>query len=63
LVNDDCTIQICDFGLARSLKGLEEYKLHETLMQDTEEDEDQENLDNNTPSTNMGSIKDSQENE
>lgn len=22
LVNDDCTIQICDFGLARSLKGV-----------------------------------------
>ena len=21
LVNDDCTIQICDFGLARSVKG------------------------------------------
>ncbi len=21
LINDDCTIQICDFGLARSLKG------------------------------------------
>lgn len=23
LVNNNCTIQICDFGLARSLKGLE----------------------------------------
>ena len=23
LVNDDCTIQICDFGLARSMKGVE----------------------------------------
>ena len=23
LINDDCTIQICDFGLARSLKGVE----------------------------------------
>jgi len=22
LINDDCTIQICDFGLARSLKGV-----------------------------------------
>lgn len=22
LINDDCTIQICDFGLARSLKGI-----------------------------------------
>lgn len=22
LVNDDCTIQICDFGLARSMKGV-----------------------------------------
>jgi|TARA_B110000305_G_C19413556_1_gene626793 serine/threonine protein kinase len=24
LVNDDCTIQICDFGLSRSLKDLPE---------------------------------------
>ena len=22
LVNDDCTIQICDFGLARSMQGV-----------------------------------------
>ena len=22
LVNDDCTIQICDFGLARSMEGV-----------------------------------------
>lgn len=22
LVNDDCTIQICDFGLARSMEGI-----------------------------------------
>ena len=22
MINDDCTIQICDFGLARSLKGV-----------------------------------------
>mmetsp|Transcript_1460 Transcript_1460/g.967 ORF Transcript_1460/g.967 Transcript_1460/m.967 type:complete len:247 (-) Transcript_1460:606-1346(-) len=55
LVNDNCTIQICDFGLARSLKGLEEYKYHETFHGDTEEEEEQ---DNNTPSTNMGSLKD-----
>jgi mitogen-activated protein kinase 1/3 len=24
LVNNDCTIQICDFGLARSIKGVYE---------------------------------------
>ena len=26
LVNDDCTIQICDFGLARSMKGVYQQK-------------------------------------
>ena len=23
LINDDCTVQICDFGLARSVKGIQ----------------------------------------
>lgn len=27
LVNDDCTIQICDFGLARSMEGIEEIEV------------------------------------
>ena len=40
LVNDDCTIQICDFGLARSVKGIINPLDEENLNKTTEEDEE-----------------------
>lgn len=47
LVNDDCTIQICDFGLARSLKGVFEkgqemgffYSHNQSISIETEEED------------------------
>lgn len=39
LLNDDCTVQICDFGLARSVKGIVESENANT-QDTTENDED-----------------------
>jgi len=46
LINEDCTVQICDFGLSRSLVGVEnssliitEKQMHEENTQETEEDD------------------------
>jgi serine/threonine protein kinase len=38
LVNDDCTIQICDFGLSRSLKDLPTEPEEQVKEQDEEEE-------------------------
>jgi len=38
-LNDDCTVQICDFGLARSVKGIVESENANT-QDTTENDED-----------------------
>jgi len=29
LINDDCSIKICDFGLARSAQGIEGFKIYD----------------------------------
>jgi mitogen-activated protein kinase 1/3 len=33
LVNDDCTIQICDYGLARSMDGVQNTSLPSLTME------------------------------
>jgi len=33
LVNDDCTVKICDFGLARSTMGIEGFKIYDKLLE------------------------------
>lgn len=33
LVNDDCTVKICDFGLARSTIGIEGFKIYDKLLE------------------------------
>ena len=42
LVNNDCTIQICDFGLARSMDGI--YRQETIVLEDQPEDAIQENI-------------------
>lgn len=39
LINDDCTVQICDFGLARSIKGVTVDDKFNMNSKTTEEDE------------------------
>lgn len=31
LINEDCTVKICDFGLARSVEGIEGVKIYDNL--------------------------------
>lgn len=45
LVNDDCTIQICDFGLARSMKGV--YDLAGSNVDDHKDQSDSNKHDDN----------------
>ena len=40
LINDDCTIQICDFGLARSMEGVSQFEVDDELKEDSEDDEE-----------------------
>lgn len=52
LVNDDCTIQICDFGLARSIKGMNQGEDDLPLLsKDTIETEEDESM--TTTSSNL----------
>lgn len=39
LVNEDCSVQVCDFGLARSLSGIETAQL---LLRKTSDERDEE---------------------
>ena len=44
LVNEDCTVKICDFGLARSVEGIEGASIYEKKNSMEEKDEiDEEN--------------------
>ena len=39
LVNEDCSVQVCDFGLARSLSGIESAQL---ILRKTPADQDED---------------------
>lgn len=44
LINEDCSVQIADFGLSRSLSGVESQQMHITArLASTREQEDKEN--------------------
>lgn len=40
LINEDCSVKICDFGLARSVEGIEGAHIYDKKDDDEEEDED-----------------------
>lgn len=40
LVNEDCSVKICDFGLARSIEGVESSKMYLTEKQKSKLDEE-----------------------
>lgn len=58
LINDDCTIQICDFGLARSLKGVEKPYCSSSSNRDLSVDltsaSSDSAMDENTPKNYLG---------
>lgn len=40
LINEDCSVKICDFGLARSVEGIEGAHIYDKKDDEEEEDED-----------------------
>ena len=40
LINEDCSVKICDFGLARSVEGIEGAHIYDKKEDEEEEDED-----------------------
>jgi mitogen-activated protein kinase 1/3 len=44
LINEDCTIKICDFGLSRSLAGIEGIKKSIDLLYQKEQEEEEEKV-------------------
>ncbi len=43
LVNEDCTVKICDFGLARSVEGIEGASIYEKKNSMERDEVDEEN--------------------
>ena len=43
LINEDCTVKICDFGLARSVEGIEGAHIYQ-YSKNIEEEEDDEHI-------------------
>ena len=42
LINEDCSVKICDFGLARSVEGIEGAHIYDKDKKDEEEEEDED---------------------